>query len=103
MLTKVFTAEHISEAGLIRSYLEQHNVPSQLRNEYVSGALGDLPFMTSSPEIWVDSSIVSTAAKLIAELNQPNIERPEWSCSECSEANPGNFSSCWNCQSGVSE
>lgn len=97
MLTKVFTAEHISEAGLIRSYLGQHNIPSELRNEYASSVMGELPFMTSSPEVWVDSSVAQTAIKLIADLDQPNVDCPDWVCSGCSEVNPGNFSSCWNC------
>jgi hypothetical protein len=98
MLNKVFTAEHISEAGLIRSYLEQHEIPSQLRNEYASGVLGDLPFMTSSPEVWVDSSFAQEAKSLITELNQNSAQGADWTCSTCDEPNPSNFSSCWNCQ-----
>lgn len=98
MLLKVFTAEHISEAGLIRSYLDQHQIPSQLRNEYTSSVIGELPFMTSSPEVWVESSLAPAAHALIAELEAPVAQGPEWICVDCKENNPGNFSSCWNCQ-----
>jgi hypothetical protein len=98
MLSRVFTAEHISEATLIRSYLEQYDIPSQLRNEYTSSVLGELPFMTSSPELWVNSSLAQEAKSLIAELNQNSAQGADWSCSACDESNPGNFASCWNCQ-----
>jgi hypothetical protein len=98
VLRRVFTAEHISEAGLIRSYLEQHDIPSQLRNEYTSSVIGELPFMTSSPEIWVDSSLAPKANELITQLNKQTTQGPEWSCLSCDEPNPGNFSSCWSCQ-----
>lgn len=98
MPLKVFTAEHISEAGLIRSYLDQHNIPSQLRNEYTSSVIGELPFMTSSPEVWVDSSLAQTAKILIAKLDAPETQGAEWNCKDCKESNPPNFASCWNCQ-----
>jgi len=97
-LVRVFTAEHISEAGLIQSHLEQHNIACHLRNEYASGVLGDLPFMTSSPEIWVDDYFAQQAKLLIDDLNQPIAAGPEWQCKACDETNPSNFSSCWNCQ-----
>lgn len=97
MFVRVFTAEHITEAALIRSYLEQHDIPSQLRNEYTSSVIGELPFMTSSPEIWVSLSLASVAKKRIKELDQQATQGVEWNCSRCDEPNPGNFSSCWSC------
>ena len=99
MLIKIFTAEHISDAGLMRSYLEQNGIPSQLRNEYCSSVIGELPFMTSSPEIWVDSSLARSAAKLITELDKADTgEQTQWRCSICAELSPANFYVCWNCQ-----
>ena len=98
MLSKVFIAEHVGEASLIRSYLEQRGIPSQLRNEYTSSVIGELPFMTSSPELWVDSSLAQEAKSLIDELTQNSAQGADWDCSACDEPNPGNFSSCWNCQ-----
>jgi len=97
-MKRIFTASNIAEAGLMRSYLEQHDIPSILRNEHTSGVIGDLPFVDNSPELWVDVAFAHRALKLVEEARRtPDQESPEWTCLSCKELNPGNFELCWGC------
>ena len=96
-MKRAYTADNIAEAGLMRSFLEQHDIPATLRNEHTSAVIGDLPFVNSYPEIWVDDELYAQAAALLKELQQTNNNAEQWRCSKCQESNPGNFELCWQC------
>ena len=99
-MKRVFTADNIAEAGLMRSYLEQHDIPSMLRNEHTSAVIGDLPFVDNNPEIWVDDLSCDRALGLIKQIQQPSSAfQRDWDCHNCHEDNPGNFELCWQCGS----
>jgi len=96
-LNKVFTADNIVEVGLIRSFLEQNDIPSELRNHHTSSLLGEVPFTSVWPEIWVDEIRSEHAKQLIAELRREVVQGADWGCVSCSETNPANFDICWQC------
>jgi hypothetical protein len=52
-LIKVFESFDLVEAGRIRSLLEAHGIETFLKNEFLSGALGELPFQEVAPQVWV--------------------------------------------------
>ena len=97
-MKRVYTADNIADAGLVRSFLEQHDIPATLRNEHTSAVIGDLPFVNSYPELWVADDLCGRAAELLLELRQSNNNNTEqWLCAKCQESNPGNFEICWQC------
>lgn len=97
-MKRAFTADNIAEAGLMRSYLEQHDVPSILRNEHTSAVIGELPFVDNNPELWVEEFHYARALELIKQIQQPvSAFQQDWVCSNCGEESPGNFELCWQC------
>jgi len=96
-LNKIFTADNIVEVGLVRSFLEQNDIPSELRNHHSSSLLGEIPFTSIWPELWVEKSLAEKAKALIAELKREDVSGPDWGCGKCDESNPANFDICWQC------
>ena len=83
----------------MRSFLQQQQIAPEIRNEFSVGALGDLPFFDAWPELWVADDDFLAASKLVSELDQQTVDKPEWFCQKCRELNPGNFEICWSCES----
>lgn len=52
-LFKVFESFDYMEAGRVRSLLEAHGIRTFMKNEFLSGALGDLPFQEVAPMVYV--------------------------------------------------
>ena len=50
---KVFESFDYMEAGRVRSLLEAHGIRTFMKNEFLSGALGDLPFQEVAPMVYV--------------------------------------------------
>ena len=96
-MNKVFTADNIVEVGLMRSFLEQNNIPSELRNHHTSSLLGEVPFTSVWPELWVAEGRSKRAVELISQLKREEVGGPDWACQACKEANPANFDICWQC------
>jgi hypothetical protein len=97
LLIKIFTADNIVEVGLMRSLLEQYGIASELRNHHSSSLMGEVPFTSVWPELWVDDSKAGKAQQLISGLKRENLGGPDWACAHCNEANPVNFDICWQC------
>lgn len=96
-MNKVFTADNIVEVGLMRSFLEQNDIPSELRNHHTSSLLGEVPFTSVWPELWVADNDSIEAVELISQLKRKDVSGPDWVCQSCNEANPVNFDICWQC------
>ena len=96
-MKKVFTADNIVEVGLIRSFLEQSDILGELRNYQTSSLLGEVPFTSTWPELWVADGQSDRAIELIDQLKRDQVKGPDWLCRSCNETNPGNFDICWQC------
>ncbi len=97
VFVKVYTGASIVDAGLFQNLLEQHNIPTQMRNYHTSSAIGELPFVETHPEIYVPEPYRLQALRLLEELNEDRSDRDDWQCKTCDEANPGSFDLCWQC------
>jgi hypothetical protein len=82
---------------LLRDWLEQNDVVSEVRGFDMMAALGDIPGNLGYPTVWVPPEDAARAHKLIAEFERPKPPVASWTCSTCDEENPGEFASCWNC------
>lgn len=96
---KVFTHENIAIVGTMRSYLEEKAIACELRNEFSSGVVGDIPFFDAWPELWVANEDYPLALELISEVQQKASSGADWLCHHCKESNPANFEVCWQCSS----
>ena len=75
----------------------QHDIPSELRNHHTSSLLGEVPYTSVWPEIWVGQPDFANAAELISQVRCGDVTGPDWACGDCKETNPGNFDICWQC------
>jgi hypothetical protein len=84
--------------GYIVSMLEQADIEFVIRNQYLSGALGELPVMECWPEIWIVNDTDYEEAMEIARVATATLTDQDgsWQC-RCGESNEGQFASCWKC------
>lgn len=99
-----FTLADRAEAGLLKELLEREGVACLIRNEQLFAALGEIPFLECSPELWVVDDEVWPRAKLLLEHWFKQVEgSASWVCSSCGEVLEGQFGACWCCEKERSE
>jgi hypothetical protein len=97
-MKRVFRSESLAEVGHLRNVLEQAGIACMIRNDKLSGGLGEIPFLECLPELWVIEDGKAEAAKaLITEHSQPADSGEAWRCSHCGEPNESQFALCWQC------
>jgi len=104
-MLRIYTAADLPQAYLIKELLSQEGIEAHVFNENASGGLGELPFTHTYPEIWLQDESDSVAAKEILRRFEAEDAAAgvDLVCPECSEKNPSNFASCWNCGADLSE
>ncbi|ORU91348.1 MAG: hypothetical protein A6F72_02025 [Cycloclasticus sp. symbiont of Poecilosclerida sp. N] len=98
-MIKVYTAQDFIEVAFWKNYLEQQGVHCQIRNEFLGGAMGEVPPIECWPELWLDDERdEAVALKHLASDPLAEKHLPEWKCVSCAEVNEGQFSHCWQCE-----
>jgi hypothetical protein len=101
-MKRLFTATNSIDAAnieMLKGLLEEAEIRCMIRNEYLSSAMGEMPFAEASPEVWIlkDEDYLRASATLETWRNT-RIEAGEpWTCAECGENIEGQFTSCWQC------
>lgn len=97
-MKKIFSHYERFMVWQVKQLLEDNNIPCFIKNEYASGAMGELAPLDVAPEVWLhDDEWQSKAEKLIAEVQHDTVKKPEWYCQQCKEINDGSFELCWQC------
>ena len=100
-MTKVFVAQHPTEAHLLKSVLESMGIPSEIRGQHLFGSRGGTPFSEGLPEIWVLNDDQAGEAREV--LDNPSTgtgavgEGQQWHCPSCGETVEAQFTACWRC------
>ena len=98
-MKRVAIAESLAEIGHYRDVLEQEGIVCIVRNQHLSGALGEVPFLETWPELCVMHDRDEPRAKrLIAALKAPAEAAAPWRCRHCGADNDGEFAACWSCE-----
>ena len=105
----IYTHPNGIMVGLVRSYLESHDIRCDLKNEILSGGMGELAPIDCWQELHVsrvaDRERAAQLVKVFRE-QQGDTDRKEhqkgqgpgdWLCRYCSELNGKNFELCWQC------
>lgn len=93
-----FSLADRAEAGLLKELLEREGVACLIRNEQLFAALGEIPFLECSPELWViDDEVWPRARQLLDNWFKVEENMTTWTCSACGETLEGQFGSCWQC------
>lgn len=97
-MKRLIAHESLAHIGHLRNLLEQSGIACLIRNDQLSGGLGEIPFLDCLPELWVvQDEDVARAQALLEAVQNTRIEREDWRCSRCGETNEGQFAICWQC------
>ena len=98
-MKKIYTTAESFQIGYVVSMLEKSGIEYVVRNDFLSGALGELPATECWPEIWIiHDEDFDSAMEIVNQTNDEISDQGPWKCS-CGEENEGQFGSCWKCGS----
>lgn len=101
-MKKLYTANHLLEAHIVRDLLENAYIPTRLFNEYAQGGMGEIPFTHTYPEVWVvRDPDFERGQEIIAAYERAPQVTDSVLCPQCGEENPGSFQLCWQCGGGL--
>ena len=98
-MQRVFIDSNTVLTGLVHSVLEAAGIHCLVRNQYLAGALGELPVNECWPQVWVVSDDdAPRALRLIAQAMPRDGTSGEcWVCPDCGERLEPQFAQCWQC------
>jgi hypothetical protein len=95
-LKRVYRAASLLQVAHARNVLITAGIQCELRNQYLAGALGDLPMMETWPQLYVDDDDESLALRALARAAAAPVGTM-WTCSDCGEQLEPQFTQCWRC------
>ncbi len=95
----VFSYRDRAQAGLIHEILSNEGIHCLLRNDQLSSALGEIPFVECYPELWVVDDEVFPRARTLLDgwLEKADSGGSPWTCQRCGETCDEQFGACWSC------
>ncbi|QTH64118.1 DUF2007 domain-containing protein [Psychrosphaera ytuae] len=99
-MKRIFTCNNHLELQAFKEALNRVGIQHFVKNEYIFGAVGELPFTEAWPELWVvNEDQLEQAQQTCRETEQAmRADKPEWLCRHCGETNDGSFEFCWQCE-----
>lgn len=95
-MKRVFRAPTLLQVAHARNVLTTSGIQSELRNQYLSGALGDLPMLETWPQLLVEDDDEHAALRALARAAALPAG-PAWTCAACGEVSEPQFTQCWRC------
>src|SRR5580658_6341523 len=95
-MKRVFRAASLIQVAHARNVLLTAGIQSELRNQYLAGAMGDLPMMETWPQLFVEDADENYALGALARAESADSGAP-WICDECQEELEPQFTCCWRC------
>ena len=87
------------QAGMLQEILANEGISCTLRNDQLSSAIGEIPFIECCPELWVIDDEAYPRARIFLDswLKQELSAEDVWTCPACGERCEGHFGACWSC------
>ena len=99
-MKRIYSAASLPEAHLLLHRLQAEGIAAKVFNENAQGAVGELPFTHTYPEVWIERLEDEEKARLVIhKFEMRSISTPGWHCQTCGEHNPATFEVCWQCGS----
>ena len=95
-MKRVFRAATLLQVAHARNVLIAAGIDSELRNQYLAGALGDLPMLETWPQLWVEDDLEGAALRALEKSAAAPTGAP-WVCGQCGERLEPQFTTCWRC------
>lgn len=99
-MKRVFRAATLLQVAHARNVLIAAGIDSELRNQYLAGALGDLPMLETWPQLWVEDAQEPAALRALERAATAPAGTP-WVCAQCGEQLEPQFTSCWRCGAAI--
>jgi hypothetical protein len=94
-MKRVFSSYNAVLAHHTRNLLEAEGIETQVRNQMLSSAMGELPPTECQVEIWVLND--ADLPRAMGVLRRPAPSGPDWTCAGCGEVSGPQFTQCWKC------
>ena len=91
-MTKIFSSYNQISVHHASNLLAAEGVRAEVRNLYLSSAMGELPPAECQAELWVEERDLERALEILGR--RPS--GPDWRCG-CGEVLGPQFSHCWSC------
>ena len=95
-MKRVFRAASLIQVAHARNLLTAAGIESEVRNQFLAGAMGELPMLETWPQLYVDDADEYRAIRVLGEAAAPKGGAP-WTCTACGERLEPQFTSCWRC------
>lgn len=99
----VYTHPNSMMVGSMEGLLAQADIKTEIRNDLLGGAAGELAPGETWVELWVVNDFQADYAKQLIESALAEVDADDWQCSHCHETNPATFETCWQCGAERSE
>jgi len=91
---RVFSSYNAILVHHVRNLLEAEGIETEVRNQMLSSAMGELPPAECQAELWVADD---REAQALEVLRRPAPAGPDWTCAACGESSGPQFTQCWKC------
>jgi hypothetical protein len=97
-MLRLYTAANLPDAHVLRQMLAHADIEAHVFNENAQSGMGEIPFTSAWPEVWLARpGDVTRAREIVRAFERPAVPSTDAFCPACHECNPGNFELCWNC------
>ena len=98
-MKKIYTSPDRLMVFHFKNILESYHIDCLIKNEFLAGAAGELPFNECWPELWIKNEKKYDKALKIMEKNRmmKTTTQNAWICIKCGEKLEGQFTACWQC------
>ena len=94
----IYSNENRFIVSNIQNIIEQAGIETLLKNEFISGAAGELAPLDTWLELWIENDKDYAKAIDIINALDKNKNMAGWVCPNCDEKNTAAFEVCWQCQ-----
>jgi hypothetical protein len=94
---RLYVAANNVETILLIEVLKSKGIPAFALKDVLQGALGEIPFIETWPEVWLEQDSQYEIAKKVVDDWQSTKTLGSIVCDACEEHSPSEFELCWNC------
>jgi Putative prokaryotic signal transducing protein len=95
-MKRVYRAASLHQVAHARNLLVAAGIECEIRNQYLAGAMGELPLLETWPQLLVEDQDEARSLAVLNRAAAPVAGEP-WVCEACGERLEPQFTSCWRC------